>query len=83
MKKLILTTLMATTTLPAFANKESNPKDFFPIMAWNNMRHAPAGDHLEQLKTMKECGFNIAGFLTLDELPLAEKAGMQAIVLDD
>ena len=70
-------------TLNTFAAEQTPAKDFFPIMAWNTLSRDCPGDKLEQLETMKLAGFNIAGFLTIDELSLAEKVGIQAFVLDD
>lgn len=71
------------STAKVSAADPSVAPDFFPIMAWNTLSRDCPGDKLEQLKIMKECGINIAGFLTIEELGLAEKAGILALVLDD
>lgn len=53
-----------------------DPKDFV-ILPWS---WTPAD--LEQLEGIRECGFNLAGFVAPGTLDLVQQAGLQAIVSD-
>lgn len=49
----------------------------FPILPWG---WTPAS--AEALRGIKECGFNLAGFVNAQDLDLAGQAGLRAIVFD-
>ncbi len=54
------------------------PDSFFPIMAWNAPPDDPA-----VLKTMRECGLTVAGFVRPEGLDNCQAAGLRAIVSDE
>lgn len=49
-------------------------KDFFPIMPWGTIQGAA------ELKSVAECNFTIAGFVSPSDLPIVEKLGLKAII---
>lgn len=51
--------------------------NFFPVMAWNSVP-----PDLTYLKTMRDCGFTVAGFAAPKTLKLCRRAGLKAIVSD-
>lgn len=55
-------------------SRRVSPEDFV-ILPWS---WAPAD--LEQLRGIRDCGFNLAGFVSPDALDLAHEAGLKAIV---
>lgn len=63
--------------LAAAISIHAEDTNFFPVMPWNS---APAD--LAVLKKIRECGFNIAGFVAPGTLRLCHKAGLKAIVSD-
>ncbi len=75
--------LLAFTALTAVAAAQGlhppppvAPKEF-AVMAWGNSPPKP-----EQLRGMKEAGFNIAGFCSVEELDLVRDAGLTCFVRD-
>jgi polyprenyl P-hydroxybenzoate/phenylacrylic acid decarboxylase-like protein len=56
--------------------------DFFPITPWElpHEKQKHLGDPRHGVSSLRDCGFNTAAFVTLDQLPLCEKAQMRAIV---
>jgi len=49
----------------------------FPILPWGS---TPGNE--ESLAGIKECGFNLAGFMSPTDVDIAAKAGLKCIVLD-
>lgn len=77
----------ATTTRPAasrFDYADITRPTFFPILPWEP-NHGWKAPHLERkpdgLETLAECNFNLAGFVTPEDLPRCERLGLGAIVV--
>ncbi len=51
--------------------------DQFPILPWGWTPISP-----ETLAGIRECGFNLAGFINPPDLDLVQQAGLKAIVFD-
>lgn len=71
--------VLVAPVAPVVAAKEVSAISdaFFPIMPYNN---APTNAAL--LRRMRECGFNLAGFVTPAALDACHAAGLRAIVAD-
>jgi hypothetical protein len=55
----------------------AEPDAFFPMMAWSS-----APNDLAVLKTMRDCGLTVAGFVRPEGLDNCRAAGLKAIVAD-
>jgi len=55
-----------------------DPRDFV-ILPWSHW--APSGR--EQLEGIRDCGFNLAGFVRPEHLDLCADVGLKAIVMGD
>lgn len=57
--------------------------DFFPLLTWDQLHgwDQGAGQRKNGLASMKECGFNIGGFVYAEDLKECEKLGLKAIVV--
>src|SRR5262245_57854916 len=53
------------------------PRQFFPIMAWDGPPNDPA-----VFKRMRECGLTVAGFVPPAALDACQAAGLKGIVSD-
>lgn len=60
----------------AAADARLAPEDF-AILPWGG---APGGD--EAMQGIKDCGFNLAGFVAAKDVPVAAKAGLKVILSD-
>ena len=61
----------------AFEASAAETNAFFPLMAWNWAGSDPAA-----LKTMRDCGLTVAGFVSPKDLDACREAGLAAIVSD-
>ncbi len=62
---------------------KSPPVSSFPLMAWNFTTWNRYLDVPAYLRSARECGLTIAGFVRPSELDACEKAGVQALVYDE
>ena len=49
------------------------PADFFPILPWEGIRG-------EDLESVADCNFTVAGFVQAQDVPACEKLGLKAII---
>ena len=58
------------------------PKDFFPLMTWDGFPKTEevAADTQYGLRSIRECGFTTAGFVSPEQVLLCEQLGLTAIV---
>ncbi len=73
---LIVSALVACCTVSgqAAGGAWNMNKDFFPIMPWD----CPYNE--DEMKSVAECNFTVAGFIKPKLLPTAEKLGLKAII---
>lgn len=73
--------LAAVLAGPAIAQKKERPMlkpEEFVILPWSW-----AQDDAEYMKSIKDCGFNVAGIVSADHLSYVKKVGLKAIVWDE
>src|SRR5207247_514690 len=85
MKITIAGAILLTTWLGGCSIRESAkvaPEEFFPITPWElpAEKQKQLGDPVQGVTSLRDCGFTTAAFVTPDQLPLCEKAGMRALV---
>ena len=68
---------LATTDFPMMVPLTMLEPEEFPILPWG---HTP-GD-LDTLKELRACGFNLAGFVSPQDLDVVREAGLKGIVSD-
>jgi hypothetical protein len=71
----LLIALVTAVVLTGNVARAEEP--FFPVMIWNMAPSEPA-----ELKRIRECGFNVAGFVYPKDLDAVQAAGMKGIVSD-
>lgn len=76
-----LLAVAATLATPAIAQKKESPMlkpEEFVILPWSW-----AQDDADYMKSIKDCGFNLAGIVAADHLSYVKKVGLKAIVWDE
>lgn len=74
---LIAPNLYATPSVEVSVPDTRVAPEEFPIFPWDRL-----GTDLKNYEEARECGFNVAGFVTPDRLDLPQKAGLKCFLVD-
>lgn len=72
----VFAAVLAGTATAATEVKMLKPSEF-TILPWGT-----TGGDLETFQTIKDCGFNLAGFVWPDKIELVKQAGLQCLVIE-